>query len=176
MAAAVAAGAVPIFFERARAEAGDAAGDVAVGAAAISVRVPVQGGLHAIPKDDVLVPGGQHIGLADLRELNANSTRDSSVNEGGARGDVQGVDAGVMDDAHRGVRQGDASNLEGAVAIEEQPWRAVAGVTGEVQSRLVAVGGPEAEGVRHANVATGGVAVVGQRYGRWSHRRQWCIC
>jgi hypothetical protein len=34
---------------------------------------------------------------------------------------------------------------------------------------------PEAEGVRHAHITAGVVAVVGQRYWRRSHSRQRCI-
>lgn len=150
------------------AEAGDAAGDVAVGAAAaVSVLVPVQGGLHAVPEEEELVPGRQHVGLTDFWELKPHLF----VDAGFVEDDIKGGDAGVVDDAHRGVGQGDADDLEGAVAVEEQPRAAaMAGVAGEVELRPGAVGVPEAEGVRHAHVAAGVVAVVGQRYRRRSHR------
>ena len=179
MAAAVAAGAVPVFLELVGAEAGDAAGDVAVGAAAaVSVLVPVQGGLHAVPEEKELVPGRQHVGLTDFWELKPHSIREdvTFVDAGFVEDDIKGGDAGMVDDAHRGVGQGDADDLEGAVAVEEQPrGAAMAGVSGEVELRPGAVGVPEAEGVRHAHVAAGVVAVVGQRYRRRSHRRQRCI-
>jgi hypothetical protein len=80
MAAAIAAGAVAIIFlEWAGAEVGDAAGDFAAVAAPVSVPLPVQGGLRVeVPKEEELVPGRQHVVLADFRELKA-SILNSSV-------------------------------------------------------------------------------------------------
>ena len=152
--------------------AGSSADDnvgVVTAAAAIFV-IPVEGSTHVPPgEDDELVPGGQHIGVADVWEANVGHQADvmaailqddevvTIVNHGGVI-DVGGA-AVMVDDAHSGVEQGEVDDLEGAVAVEKQPRGTVASVTGEVEPRPVAVGVPKTEGVRHAHVAAPSDAV-----------------
>lgn len=64
-----------------------------------------------------------------------------------------------MDDTYCGVSQGDANDLNGTIAIKKESWGIAAGVADEVEPRPIAVGWPEAEGVWHAHIAAGGVAV-----------------
>ena len=156
--------------------AGSSADDnvgVVTAAAAIFV-IPVEGSTHVPPgEDDELVPGRQHIGVADVWEANVSYQADGAaifqddevvtiVNQ---RGVIEvGGAAVMMDDAHSGVEQGEVDDLEGAIAVEKQPRGTVASVTGEVEPRPVAVGVPKTEGVRHAHVAAPSDAVGRRRH------------
>ena len=162
MAAAMVAGAVPTISDRA-ARAADSSADDAVGVAAAVSVLPIEGGTTQVPfgDNDELIPGRQHIGIADVWEANVSHPHRA---EGAAiivshRVIFEVIAAVMMDDVHCGVVQGDLDDLEGAVAVEKQPRGTVACVAGEVEPRPVAVGGPKAEGVRHAHVAAASAAV-----------------
>jgi hypothetical protein len=75
----------------------------------------IQGGLHAAPKEDEVVPARQHVGFSDVRQLKLYH---HAVHEG--TNYIDGGRAGV-DDAQRGIWQGDVHDLESAVAVEKQP-------------------------------------------------------
>jgi hypothetical protein len=160
MAAAISARAVVIIALVRRISADDAGGTVGDAADDTVAGGVMQRRLDVAPGEDDLIPRRQHVRPTDVREANTNQLQE---------GDVEG---GGVNDAHRGVVQEDTEDLERAVAAaEEQSWRIVAFVAGEVEPWQVAPTGPEAEGVRHVDVAAGGLT-AGHPNRRRSHTRR----
>lgn len=139
------------------AKGGAAADDGPIVLAPTTLPAPQQRCLDVAPLEDELVAGRQ-------REERLSSVRQIVVEMEAVLvfgGDFDGGRGG--DDTHCGVLEGDVNDLEGAVAIEQQPrWLASAAwvVAGEVEAWTVAVGRAHAEWVRHHHVSARTVANI----------------
>lgn len=124
-------------------------------------------GSHIAPGHDELVPGRQQVAM--VPEAGTERGVPAFVPDHElARGVKDGT---PVNDAHRGIPEEDIGDPERAVAEEQPRLPAACIVTGEVEPGPVAVRWPEAEGVRHAHVAAGGVA-AGLPYRRRRRRRE----